>query len=156
MSCSSTRVPQITKELARSIAEIRGAIAALPAPPTADPRSDILTLLHTFMQAASLEIQGVPDGVGSATKPGLIQAIRPEHETFKRAVRGTAPCFIPFESTSAIGLMRAPYFLKEEEGEYYETDRSGMHTGSVREIYIDEVLRRAQQYVYFLLNVRYL
>ena len=147
-------MPQISKELQRSILEIRGAIAALPTPPTADPRSDILTLLHTFMQAASLEIQGVPDGVGSTTKPGLIQAIRPEHETFKRAIRGTAPCFIPFESTSTIGQMRAPYFLKEEEGENYDTDRSGVHSGNVREIYIDEVLRRAQQYVCLFLNVR--
>ncbi|KJA28733.1 hypothetical protein HYPSUDRAFT_61585 [Hypholoma sublateritium FD-334 SS-4] len=142
----ATRVPQISKELQRSIEEIRGSIATLPSPPTSDPRSDILTLLHTFVQAASLQIQGVPDGVGSATKPGLIQAIRPEQEKFKRAIRVTAPCFVPFESTSITGRINAPFFLKEEEGEYYDTDRSGVvHSGKVREIYIDEVLRRAQQ-----------
>lgn len=142
------RVPQISKELQRSIQEIRGSIAALPSPPTRDPRSDILTLLHTFVQAASLQIQGVPDSVGSTTKPGLIQAIRPEQETFKRAIRVTAPCFVPFESTSVTGQIKAPFFLKEEEGEYYDTDSSGVvHSGKVREIYIDEVLRRAQQYV---------
>ena len=157
----SSRVPQIQDELEQSIMKTRETIARLPPAPTADPRSEILTLLHTFTQDLSQQIQGVPDGFDSVAELGLIQAIRPEQEKFKRAIRGTAPYFWPFEKSSTTGNLSPAEFLRAEEGELFQSDGGWDGSGWVRSqanqrIYIEDVLQRAQRCVYFMPTFTYM
>lgn len=144
-------MPQIQDELERSIAHTREQIARLPPPPTADPRSEILTLLHMFVQDVSQNVKGVPDEIDSNTPSGLIQSISPEQEKFKRAIRATAPQFWPFEKTITNGKLPAADFLRSEEGEGYEGLNSGKPVASPK-ICIDEVYNRIQKYVLITLT----
>ncbi|KAH9474809.1 Interferon-induced GTP-binding protein Mx [Psilocybe cubensis] len=135
----STRVPQIQDELERSIANTREQISRLPPPPSADPRSEILNLLHTFVQNVTQHVKGVPELAGSNSLTGLIQSIRPEQHKFKRSIRGTAPEFWPFEkgTTNPGRLLHAHFLLSEEGDEFMEPSfaRNSLPT----KIYIDEV-----------------
>ncbi len=82
-------------------------------------------LLHTFAGDISYHVSGVPH------EDGLLQLIRPYQMEFRRAIRSTAPQFVPLESSavSAGGFaMEKPKFL-EQEGEIVEEegdDESGI------------------------------
>ncbi|KDR69881.1 hypothetical protein GALMADRAFT_128490 [Galerina marginata CBS 339.88] len=146
----SKRLPQIYEELEGNIANTRKLIATLPRPPSDNPQSEIATLLHGFVNDLAKHVEGVPDS------DGLLQAIRPAQEVFRRAIRVTAPNFRPFEREfeHKRHIGRAD-FLVEEEGEAWgaeesedeDTDAKGRkqkyHPSS--KIYIDEVLARAHQ-----------
>jgi hypothetical protein len=138
------RMPQIRDELDRSINDTRELLSGLPPPPTSDPRSEILTLLHKFSQDLAQQIEGVPDGIHDADEQGLIQAIRPVQEKFKRAIRATAPNFSPLEkSVSAKNWERpdfAPSLLVWEEG------AENTAVTKAPPIFVDEVLERARRY----------
>jgi hypothetical protein len=151
------RLPEIQDELEKSIIRARELLDSLPKPPSDDPRGEISSLLHTFTSNLAQEIRGVPD------EDGLLQAIRPAQETFRRAIRMSAPNFRPFEKkfggTRHLGKAT---FLHREEGEewnegsesesnaepYFEPDppisikRKG---SSSKVIYIDQVMERARQ-----------
>ncbi|KAF8152891.1 P-loop containing nucleoside triphosphate hydrolase protein [Pholiota molesta] len=137
------RMPQIRDELDRSINDTRELLSDLPPPPTSDPRSEILTLLHKFSQDLAQQIEGVPDGIHDADEQGLIQAIRPVQEKFKRAIRATAPNFSPLEkSLSAKDWERpvfAPSLLVWEEGPAQDA------VPKAPPIFVDEVLERARR-----------
>lgn len=97
---------------------------------------------------------------------GLLQAIRPAQEKFRRAIRITAPDFRPYERKfQGTRHLRRFTFLQSEEGEEWdegsaESDaESPFDTAfsdlkirkgrlSNKRIYIDEVLKRAQQSVF--------
>ena len=135
---SSCRLPEIQDELEKSIIRVHELLNGLPKPPSNDPRGEIVSLLHTFTSDLAQEIRGVPD------EDGLLQAIRPAQEKFRRAIRATAPDFSPFErdSEETSHLGRATFlFLHSEEGEEW-------HEGSETDektIYIDQVMERAHQ-----------
>ena len=79
------------------------------------------------------EVAGVPD------PDGLHQKLRPAQDTFRRAIRGSAPAFRPYERRFADERsFSAPGFL-ENEDEPMEEDEEG------KEIFIDEVLEAAVQ-----------
>ncbi|KAG6810923.1 hypothetical protein H0H92_009758 [Tricholoma furcatifolium] len=155
----SKRLPQIQDEIDRSIANIRESIRNLPKPPSSDPRNEISTLLHTFVRELAKHVAGTPTD-------GLLQAIRPAQDDFRRAIRATAPDFQPFErryrNKKKIG---SADFLVSEEGREdsmaLDAD-SGLGSGTVpcafglsedpsdivpnpNAIYIDEVLERANE-----------
>ncbi|GLB38018.1 putative TRAFAC class dynamin-like GTPase superfamily, dynamin Fzo YdjA family protein [Lyophyllum shimeji] len=155
----SKRLPQIQDEIEKSIIITRDALNALPKPPSSDPQNEVANLLHKFVRDLSKHVEGVPE-------EGLLQSIRPAQERFRRAVRATAPDFQPFEKRHAkkkrIGKAN---FLQSEDGhEDFASSDSEEHarpspnsssrpngassteivlTG--KEIYIDEVLDRANQ-----------
>ena len=172
------RLPEIRDEIDKSIIQARNALNGLPKPPSDDPRGDISFLLHTFTSDLAQEIKGVPD------EDGLIQAIRPAQEKFRRAIRMTAPDFCPFERKfEGTRLFGHPTFLRseeEDEGKWYESEsassmlgqsrsenfatareccddddveesatpyesRTSREGASSKTIYIDEVMKRAQQ-----------
>ena len=161
------RLPKIQDELEKSIHKAQSSLSLLPKAPSSDPRNEILSLLHEFMNAISRHVEGVPD------EDGLLQAIRPAQERFRRAVRGTAPKFRPFERKYKGERRLAPAaFLSFEEGEGgveedgYEEDgqqetqateggegRNRKHGDVVGHdvIYIDEVYERAHRLVSFSL-----
>ncbi|KAF8911682.1 P-loop containing nucleoside triphosphate hydrolase protein [Gymnopilus junonius] len=159
------RLPQIQDELERSIIATRTLLDQLPRAPSSDSRSEISTLLHHFTSDLLSHVQGVPDDAESTfgSGIGLIQAIRPAQERFKKAIRDTAPKFKPFKQNDAGKKhLSRPGFLRSEEGDEEEsvtseseTDDdapfSGGQTMRKRKepgddnIYVDEVLDRAHR-----------
>ncbi|KAG6824354.1 hypothetical protein H0H92_007116 [Tricholoma furcatifolium] len=155
----SKRLPQIQEEIDRSIANTRESIRNLPKPPSSDPRNEISTLLHTFVRELAKHVAGTPTD-------GLLLAIRPAQDDFRRAIRATAPDFQPFEriyrNKKKIG---SADFLVSEEGHddsIAVDDDSGFSNGTIplafglsaelsdivpnpNAIYIDEVLEKANE-----------
>ncbi|KAF6746773.1 P-loop containing nucleoside triphosphate hydrolase protein [Ephemerocybe angulata] len=132
----SKRLPEIQEELERGVIATRQALDALPTPPSTDPVNDIAHLLHIFTSELRRHtVEGIP------SPTGLLQAIRPAQQTFRKAIRGTAPHFLPFESgkgrTSA--SLSRPRFLDNEEEDGGVVDQT-----RVRPIYVDEVYKRAR------------
>jgi hypothetical protein len=128
-------LPQIQEELDRAIIKARGALAALPAPPSDTPINEVSQRIFNFADDLRLRlVEGVPDA------DGLHQAIRPAQNDFRQAIRDTAPAFRPFEKRHAGKDFTQPRFLDHEE-ELME------HEDDAQFIYIDEVLKRAHEYV---------
>lgn len=105
------RLPQIQDELEKAIAETRLALNSLHKEPSNDPLNEIVTLLHIFTNDVAKHVEGVPH------KAGLLQAIRPAQERFRRGIRVTAPKFRPYERVY-VGHrhLLKPKFLSNEEG----------------------------------------
>ncbi|KAG5642512.1 hypothetical protein DXG03_002613 [Asterophora parasitica] len=149
----SKRLPEIQDEIERSILATRDALNSFPKAPSADPQNEIASLLHAFVRDLAKHVDGVPED-------GLLQAIRPAQEKFRRAVRVTAPDFQPFEKRyqkkKRIGKAK---FLSNEEGheDFTGSDSdeaaklSGSDSGSddvvavEQSVYIDEVFECANQ-----------
>ena len=117
-------------------------------------------MIHSFTVDLARHVEGIPN------HDGLLQTIRPLQEKFRKSIRMTAPNFRPFESSlkETRHLGRAS-FLANEEGEDNAGEASDNededHVGSFkknpskpqvlaisRKIYIDEVMEKAQQYVF--------
>ena len=64
-------------------------LRALPKGPSNDPVSEVLRVLGDFHKELSERLEGTPD------QDGLLQTIRPHTETFRCAIRFTAPYFLP-------------------------------------------------------------
>ncbi|KAF8805241.1 hypothetical protein BYT27DRAFT_7224945 [Phlegmacium glaucopus] len=151
----SKRLPQIQDELEKTIIRTRSLLVELPRAPSSDPRNEISTLLHNFTSDLARHIEGVPD------EDGLLQAIRPAQERFRKVIRMTAPNFRPFEQKyEGQRHLGRPSFLVNEEGEEGEDEasetedelgsRSTSFAGKKRKrvankIYIDEVMERARR-----------
>ena len=152
------RLPEIQDELEKSIIRARELLDSLPNPPSDDPRGEISSLLHTFTSDLAQEVRGVPD------EDGLLQAIRPAQEKFRRAIRMTAPNFRPFEKKfeGTRHLSKATFLHCEEGEEWNEESDSESITEwcpdidpsllilkrkdrSSKVIYIDQVMERAHQ-----------
>ncbi|KAG6828831.1 hypothetical protein H0H87_000659 [Tephrocybe sp. NHM501043] len=104
------RLPEIQDEIEKTIIATRDAIQNLPKPPSSDPRNEIAGLLHDFTRDLARHVEGVPED-------GLLQAVRPAQEKFRRDIRITAPDFQPFEKRHAKRKkLEKPTFLLSEEG----------------------------------------
>jgi hypothetical protein len=135
-------LPQIQIELENIIQKTRTGLQQLPKPPSSDPIGEVASLLHQFIGELNNIIEGVyhPEG--------LLQAIRPSQEQFRREIRHTAPDFRPFEEPVEFRMeyeepFPDPVFLLNEDGE----GRQGPHAGKTMPIFIDTVMRRAEEYV---------
>lgn len=119
-----------------AIQEANTKLGALPKAPSTDPVGEVLHALRTFVRDLERRVEGTPE------EDGLLQTIRPHQEEFRRAIRQTAPNFVPWEKTVSKELPKAA-FLASEDG---DNDPSGVeesHAG--QKIYVDEVLKRAQE-----------
>lgn len=98
------------------------------------------------------------DGVPLAN--GLLQTIRPMHETFRINIRSTAPIFRPFEKKhdGIQHMARAPFLVAEEgvvwEGEESDYEEDTFSNADIfvqkrltrtRKIFIEEVVKRADE-----------
>ncbi|THU89402.1 hypothetical protein K435DRAFT_677975 [Dendrothele bispora CBS 962.96] len=145
----SKRLPEIHKELENSISITRGQLSELPKAPSRDPLSEITTLIVRFTSDLSRHLEGVPE------KGGLLQAIRPAQVVFRKKIRRTAPNFKPFdESDAETRTLARPDFLDNEdeadddmgeEVDVAENDPGDDSEDEADAIYIDEVLRQAQE-----------
>ncbi|KZT28391.1 hypothetical protein NEOLEDRAFT_1154609 [Neolentinus lepideus HHB14362 ss-1] len=140
------RLPEIQDELQKLLNQTEIALQGLPPPPSADPVAEVLGMVADFMRRLSSEIKGTPD------PRGLLQQIRPEHDTFKNAIRKTAPVFRAYKKNrSTSGSSRSgqptqitppppPDFMIHEDGYAVKEDES-------RAMYIDEIMDRAQHVI---------
>lgn len=110
-------------------------LRALPTAPSTDPIGEVLQLLRNFVRDLDHRVEGTPE------EDGLLQTIRPHQEAFRVAIRGTAPNFVPWDNTAKKELSKAP-FLADEDG---DDDTSEEKSRTNQKIYIDEVLKRAQE-----------
>ncbi|KAJ2918308.1 hypothetical protein MD484_g2118, partial [Candolleomyces efflorescens] len=118
----SKRLPEIQEELERGIIAVRQSIEQLPPPPSTDPVNDIADMLHTFTSDLRHHVDGIPN------QEGLLQSIRPAQKRFRKAIRNTAPEFMPFYRANAgTKFLPRPQFLDHEE----EFEVSGAPTGAV-------------------------
>ncbi|KAJ7234502.1 P-loop containing nucleoside triphosphate hydrolase protein [Mycena haematopus] len=134
----SKRLPQIQIELENTIEKTRTTLAQLPKLPSGDPVGEIASLLHGFVGELHKILEGVPRA------DGLLQVIRPAQEQFRRAIRATAPDFVPFEEpeeSDGSARFPDPDFLSHEDG-----DTSDYGHSSHTPIFIDQVLERALAY----------
>ncbi|CAA7260361.1 unnamed protein product [Cyclocybe aegerita] len=114
---SALRLPQIRHELQRAIANTKKALKALPREPPSNPQAEIISLITDFTNDLNRHVEGVPD------VDGLIQAIRREHEVFRKAIRRTAPKFRPFEKKyEGMRHLHRAMFLVEEGGSWEGED----------------------------------
>jgi len=110
------------------------ALRDLPSPPSDDAVLEVHQLIRAFSRAVNEDIKG------TCSADGLIQKIREDHRSFRRAVRSTAPEFRPLSKNrdQMAESYLNPSFIPEEE-------HIDEHTGKV--IYVDEVMDRADGYV---------
>ncbi|THU86328.1 hypothetical protein K435DRAFT_868411 [Dendrothele bispora CBS 962.96] len=141
----SKRLPEIHKELENSIRTTQGQLQKLPKAPSGYPLSEITTLIVRFTSDLCRHLEGVPE------KGGLPQEIRPAQVTFRKAIRGTAPNFKPFDKLDArTRTLARPDFLDNEDeadddiGEEVDVGEDDSED-EPDAIYIDEVLRQAQE-----------
>lgn len=128
------RLPEIHEEIEAALCGVSDALAQLPPPPSSDPRADIMRLVHAFTKAVAVQVSGIPDA------NGLHQKLRPSQDTFRRAIRGSAPAFRPYERRLADKrTCSAPAFLEHEDGPMDEDAPEDS------EIFIDEVYEAALQ-----------
>lgn len=130
----------------------------LPKPPSNDAFAEILHLVSDFGRDMARHLEGTPEG------HGLLQTLRPVQEWFKKAIRQTAPDFRPElapkseksqswsrgddevfdvpscpDSEDEENKFRQPDFLRAEEPDIWDVVNDG------KAIYVDEVMKRAQQ-----------
>jgi hypothetical protein len=93
-----------------------------------------MNLINTFVRSIEQLVEGVPDA------NGLLQTLRRPRDEFKKAIRHTAPCFLPRESFL---FLEAPstvppfsFLSSEETWEEEPCDASSP-------IFIDAVLQKA-------------
>jgi hypothetical protein len=137
-------LPQIQTELENTIQKTRAGLQKLPKPPSSDPVGEIASLLHQFIG----DLDNVLEGVSYSD--GLLQAIRPAQERFRREIRDTAPDFQPFEegeANSGSEFEKAePAFLVNEDGPTFNIPMAELGSATSL-IFIDGVLERAHRYV---------
>ncbi|KAF8216858.1 P-loop containing nucleoside triphosphate hydrolase protein [Mycena galopus ATCC 62051] len=105
----------------------RAGLQKLPKLPSSDPVNKIASLLHQFIGDLNNILKGV------SNIQGLLQAILPAQERFRRQIRQTAPDFRPCKTTEEI----SPFaFLSNEDNELSSNEKTAP-------IFIDTVMDRA-------------
>ncbi|KAH8088967.1 P-loop containing nucleoside triphosphate hydrolase protein [Cristinia sonorae] len=127
------RLPDFQDELQKLLQGTEETLRKLPKPPSPDALGEVLHIVSEFSRDLSKHLEGTP------SEQGLLQAIRPALETFKVAIRSTAPRFIPrtgsWTPTASPTSDITPDFLSNEEG------TKQMHTGP--QIYLQDVMDKA-------------
>lgn len=97
-------------ELENAIRETEARISKLPRATSNNPVGEVLHALDVFSRDLSRRLEGTPD------KDGLLQTIRPYQQEFRRAIRSTAPNFVPWEKKKKGTSLPKANFLQNEEG----------------------------------------
>jgi len=160
-------MPKIQQTIQTHIDITRRLLSELPPPPSPDPRSEILSLLHNFTTDLDRHIYGISADFESGLNNGLIQSIRPSHERFKRLIRNTAPIFLTSEKPARVMsvtphevVTRSSSYDEPQEVAFFEYVSPSVHTisflqteeGDITQttpesewIYIDEVMEIANK-----------
>ena len=133
------RLPSIQETIERLLTEVDKKLAELPKPPSTDPLSEVLSLISDFSQSLGKYLEGTPNA------DGLIQSIRPSSDAFRKAIQETEPDFRPYERIIATRHPEVHRFVKPS----FLLNDGPLHTpvDDSRAIFIDDVKKRADQYV---------
>src|ERR1700761_4207985 len=104
------RLPEIQEELQLKLANMHKCLLRLPQGPSNNPFGDVMNTLNLFTADLHRHFQGVAD------EEGVMQAIHPAEEEFRKAIRVTAPEFRPYERGDVKETADVPLFLRHEEG----------------------------------------
>lgn len=123
----------------------------LPKAPSNDPVSEVWNVVGRFSSQLSRRLEGTPDA------DGILQNIRPHQQAFKRAIRATAPHFVPWKMGDTRELPPVD-FLANEEDDPQEPKASSVliprsPTPQSEVIYIQDVLDRAQRSLRFIIVI---
>ncbi|KIK36073.1 hypothetical protein CY34DRAFT_544266 [Suillus luteus UH-Slu-Lm8-n1] len=137
------RLPEIHKELSNILRKTQEEMRKLPKAPSNDPVSEVWNVVGRFSSQLSRRLEGTPDA------DGILQNIRPHQQAFKRAIRATAPHFVPWKTGDTRELPPVD-FLANEEDDPQEPKASSVLIPRSPEpqsevIYIQDVLDRAQR-----------
>jgi hypothetical protein len=124
----------------------------LPKAPSSDPVSEVLSVVGQFSSQLSRRLEGTPD------VDGILQTIRPHQQAFKRAIRATAPRFIPWGKDDARELPVVDFLANEDEPQQPQGRASSVltprsPTPQSEDIYIQDVLAHAQRSLRFILAI---
>ncbi|KAK6981542.1 P-loop containing nucleoside triphosphate hydrolase protein [Favolaschia claudopus] len=143
----SNRLPQIQADVEAALQQTRASIRQLPKPPSDDAILEITSLVHLFVRSLDQLIDGV------SQSDGLIQTIRPAHDTFRLNIWETAPEFRPFDSEAKTNhrWKPIPECLRQEQPDSQisssDSSRSLLvhqEQANDRAIYATQVLARAE------------
>ncbi|KAH9915919.1 P-loop containing nucleoside triphosphate hydrolase protein [Epithele typhae] len=130
------KLPTFAREVAVHRAACADEIARLPPVVTADPPTHVLELVTTFCGAVSNRVEGSP------VHAALVQRHNEAYISFKRAIRGTAPEFVPFERVGApLGWSR----VSSEDSDVEDNSSDGHDEDNDEErnaLYLDDVRAR--------------
>jgi len=115
-------------------------MAQLPKAPSSDAVGEVWHVVGEFIRKVSRRLEGTSD------EGGLLQKIRPHQEEFKRAIRTTAPNFIPWESNKTHSHDR-----HLPQVEFLSNEEDKQLVPGTRKVYVDDVLHHAKKYVSLLL-----
>ncbi|KAH9007590.1 P-loop containing nucleoside triphosphate hydrolase protein [Lactarius deliciosus] len=136
-SLISKRLPELQEELDKLLAQTQQDISQLPNPPSSEPNSELSKLIGAFIQSIKTLVDGIPD------ENGLIQKLRGPRDDFKKAIRQTAPYFLPLERSQATDTTLAPPSFLSSEEEEWEEEPCDVSSP----IYIEDVLEKANSAV---------
>jgi hypothetical protein len=132
LKLTKRRLPEIQHELQAVLHKTDLELSSLPKPPSNDPVGEVHELLGAFNRTVSSNVQG------TARADGLVQRINKLHDSFRVAIRRTAPDFRPYDKDRADPpAMPSPDFLGVEN--------DGLDNSQVEPMYIDEVCQRLEQ-----------
>lgn len=134
------RIPRLGRDVDEKLAACHEELKSLPPQITGEPASYVLALLSSFCVDVQSHIMGAPG------TEALVQHNRRVYEEFKRAIRSTAPRFIP--QPSAIDV--PPNFSSQETAD--PDDDEGLEdelpSGSSSDvIYLKDMRLHIQRYV---------
>ncbi|KAI6014082.1 hypothetical protein PISMIDRAFT_212315 [Pisolithus microcarpus 441] len=135
----SKRLPEIQDELYKVLQHTEKDLKDLPPEPPADPVNEALRIISEFLKELSERVEGTPEA------DGLLQNIRVHTTRFKREIRATAPCFIPWVRNEAHQHRLPPTsFLDNEEKPLAGANNFPVTGPPPNSIYIEEVMERAE------------
>ncbi|KAH9932350.1 P-loop containing nucleoside triphosphate hydrolase protein [Fomitopsis serialis] len=133
-------IPKLQKEVVHQLTTCRAELDALPPAITADPASYVLSLITSFCGLVVAYVQGGP------STAHFVQQNRVSYAAFKRAVRGTAPPFLPFPSAAEAPGHALAYLgldLEEEEDGFQPVGETPAGGAQTKRMY----LRDVKQYI---------
>lgn len=111
----------------KAIQETEAKIRKLPRAPSGDPVGEVFHVLNAFSRDLFSRLEGTPE------EDGILQTIRPYQQAFKRAIRNTAPNFVPWEKKKKGKELPKAQFLQNEEGDDDDDDDEGEGEGEEEE-----------------------
>ncbi|EMD31064.1 hypothetical protein CERSUDRAFT_60537 [Gelatoporia subvermispora B] len=146
-------LPKLQGQVGSQLSQCNAQLNTLPPPITTEPSAYILSLVSAFCNEVQAHIQGGP---GAAA---LVQKNRRTYATYKRAIRSTAPPFMPFPSSNVTGAILEADLQwyhddlddNDNDGENSgETETNGTSGGEVNMsnyVYLEDIRRHIQRYL---------
>ena len=118
------RIPRLGRDVDEKLAACHEELKSLPPQITGEPASYVLALLSSFCIDVQAHIKGGPG------TEAFVQHNRQVYEDFKRAIRSTAPRFIPQPSANDV----PPNFNQQETVDSDDEDGDAPESSSASDV----------------------